>query len=89
MKTKRTVELTKLVSLGFEENVGAADRVLRLLSGAGGVVAAWYVEMPLWARVAATVLGLMWTATGILSKCSIYYALGWSTCPARVPPVAE
>jgi hypothetical protein len=27
-----------------------------------------------------SVLGAMWMATGVLSKCSIYYLLGHSTC---------
>jgi Protein of unknown function (DUF2892) len=75
------MELTKLVTLAFDKNVGTADRVFRLLSGGGLAAAAWYLPVPLWASIVITVFGVMWTATGVLSKCSIYYLLGHSTCP--------
>ncbi len=75
------MEPRKLVTLAFDKNVGPADRVFRLLSGAGLMGAAWYLALPTWAAVGMSVLGLMWLATGVLSKCSIYYLLGWSTCP--------
>lgn len=75
------MDLVKLVTLGFDKNVGAADRVFRLVSGGALSAAGWYLDLPIWASVPMTVLGLMWTATGVLSKCSIYYALGYSTCP--------
>jgi hypothetical protein len=75
------MEIGKLVTLAFSKNVGTVDRVFRLLSGVSLTVAPWCVDVPTWARATMTVLGLMWTATGVLSKCSIYYALGYSTCP--------
>ncbi len=77
------MDLTKLVTLGFDKNVGSADRVSRLLSGGALGAAGWYFDLPLWASIPMTVLGVMWTATGLLSKCSIYYALEYSTCPRR------
>ena len=82
------MDLTKLVTLGFDKNVGSADRVFRLVSGASLVAAGWYLDVPTWARVVLAVIGVMWTATGVLSKCSIYYAVGYSSCPARqtAPP---
>lgn len=76
------MEPKKLLTLTFDENVGTPDRVFRLLSGAGLVGAGWYLSVPLWGAIIMTVFGLMWLATGILSKCSIYYVLGYSTCPA-------
>ena len=75
------MELKKLVSLGFEKNVGTGDRVARLVSGAALVGAGWSLGAPAAACVAMTVFGVMWMATGVLSKCSIYHALGFSTCP--------
>jgi hypothetical protein len=73
------MELRKLVTLTFERNVGTPDRVFRLLSGAGLVAASWTLPLPLWAAVILSVFGAMWFATGVLSKCSIYYLLGRST----------
>ena len=70
----------KLVTLSFDKNVGTPDRVFRLLSGAALTGAGWALGAPLWLAIAASVLGLMWTATGVLSKCSIFYLLGRSTC---------
>lgn len=77
------MDVKKLVTLRFDKNVGASDRIFRLLSGAGLAGAAWYFALPGWAAVPMSVFGLMWFATGVLSKCSIYYALGYSTCPVR------
>lgn len=80
------MDLMKLVTLGFDKNVGSVDRVFRLISGAALGAAGWYLALPLWASIPMTVLGVMWTATGVLSKCSIYYALGYSTCPHEPRP---
>jgi hypothetical protein len=75
------MKLKELITLSFDRNVGAADRVFRLASGASVTAAGWYFNFPLWAGVCTSIFGLMWTATGVFSKCSIYYALGYSTRP--------
>jgi hypothetical protein len=75
------VEIAKLVTMTFPKNVGTADRIFRVLSGMTLAAAPWALDLPIWARVTLTLLGVMWTASGVLSKCSIYYALGYSTCP--------
>jgi hypothetical protein len=80
------MELKKLATLTFDKNVGRRDRVFRLLSGAVLIGAAWYTALPFWSSILLSVLGVMWTATGVLSRCSIYYLLGYSTCPREVPP---
>lgn len=72
--------LKNLLTLSFDKNVGSADRVFRLLSGAGLASVGWYLALPTWATVSMSVFGAMWVATGLLSKCSIYYLLGYSTC---------
>jgi len=82
------MDLTKLVTLTFAKNVGTTDRILRGLSGLSLIGAGWFFHAPLWASITLTVFGLMWTATGVLSRCSIYYLLGYSTCPVvtATPP---
>lgn len=80
------MSLKQLVTLGFDKNVGSTDRVLRLASGAAVIVLGWALGAPRWASIAMTVLGVMWFATGVLSKCSIYYMLGYSTCPVSGEP---
>jgi hypothetical protein len=77
------MELRKLVTLSFDNNVGTADRIFRLASGGAVMGAGWYFGLPVWASVGLSVLGVMWTATGVLSKCSIYYLVGYSTCQRR------
>lgn len=81
------MKFKELITLSFARNVGAPDRLFRLTSGALLTAAGWYFNLPLWVSVGLSVFGSMWTATGVFSKCSIYYALGYSTCP--VGPVAS
>lgn len=76
------MEIKKLLTLTFDKNVGTPDRIFRLLSGAALAGTGWWFGLPVWASATLSVLGVMWTATGILSKCSIYYLLGYSSCPA-------
>jgi amino acid transporter len=75
------MELKRLVTLSFDRNVGTADRIFRLVSGAGLAAAGWFFTLPTLASAGLSVLGIMWFATGVLSKCSIYYLLGYSSCP--------
>ncbi len=78
------MEWTRLVTLTFDRNVGPRDRVFRILSGVGLIASGWALSAPLAVSVTASVLGAMWTLTGVLSRCTVYYLLGHSTCP--VPP---
>jgi uncharacterized membrane protein HdeD (DUF308 family) len=80
------MELKKLVTLTFDKNVGTRDRIFRLLSGAALVGAGWCFAFPIWAAVPMSGFGLMWFATGVFSRCSIYYVLGHSTCPVAGQP---
>lgn len=81
------MDVKKLVTLAFAKNVGPLDRVHRLVVGAGLAGAGWYLALPLQVTIAMSVFGAMWFLTGVLSKCSIYYALGYSTCPASGRPL--
>jgi Protein of unknown function (DUF2892) len=71
----------KLVTLTFAPNVGPWDRLFRLLSGTALGLLGWTLGLSQAAATALSVLGLMWFMTGVLSRCSIYYVLGYSTCP--------
>ncbi len=73
----------ELFSLSFAKNVGGVDRVLRVVSGAGIGASGWALGLGPAVAAPLTVLGAMWLATGVLSKCTIYYLLGFSTCPAK------
>lgn len=75
------MELKRLVTLSFDKNVGTGDRILRLVGGAALTGGGWYLGVPTWASGIMIVLGLMAVLTAILAKCSIYYLLGYSTCP--------
>ena len=70
-----------LLTLSFDKNVGPRDRVFRLASGAATASAGWLAHAPLGMAVGLSLAGAVWMATGILSRCSIYYLLGYSTCP--------
>lgn len=80
-KGDREMDLAKLVTMGFEKNVGTADRIFRVTSGLGLAGSGWLLHLATWQVWLMTVLGIMWTASGALSRCSIYYVLGYSTCP--------
>ena len=70
-----------LLTPSFDKNVGPRDRVFRLASGAAAASAGWLVHAPLGTAIGLSVVGAVWMATGVLSRCSIYYLLGYSTCP--------
>lgn len=80
------MELKKLVTISFDKNVGTADRVLRGAAGIALTGAGWYVGIPTWAAAGMSVLGVMTLATAVLSKCSIYYLMGYSSCPISGAP---
>jgi apolipoprotein N-acyltransferase len=75
-------------ALAFARNVGRGDRLLRLISGAALTGVGWYLGATPWIAVTLSVFGLMWTSTGVLAQCSIYYALEYATCPVSGEPSA-
>lgn len=70
-----------LLTLSFDKNVGPRDRVFRLASGAAAASAGWLVQAPWGTAIGLSVAGAAWMATGVLSRCTIYYLLGYSSCP--------
>jgi len=75
------MNVKNLLTLSFDKNVGARDRVFRLASGAAAASAGWLVHAPLGTAIGLSIAGAVWMATGVLSRCSIYYLLGYSTRP--------
>jgi hypothetical protein len=73
--------LDGLLIPSFDKNVGPRDRVFRLASGAATASAGWLLHAPIGMGIGLSVAGAVWMATGVLSRCSIYYLLGYSTCP--------
>lgn len=83
------MELAKLLTLSFPNNVGPRDRIVRILTGIGAIAAAALLPWPLGAKVALGLGGVLWALTGVLRKCSVYYLLGYSSCPAESSPPAD
>jgi hypothetical protein len=83
------MSLKQAITLSYPHNVGTADRVFRLISGVTLMAAGWHYALPLAATIGLTLAGAMWTSTAVLSKCSIYYALGYSTCPVSGKPAGS
>lgn len=75
------MNVKELVTYSFARNVGPRDRALRIATGLALGGAAWFIGAPPWAAVALTIVGVMWTLTGVVGRCALYYMLGYSTCP--------
>ena len=72
----------------FAPNVGAVDRVVRAAVGLGLVALGVSAVDATALRVALVGTGVATLATGVLARCSIYYLLGFSTCPISGKPRA-
>lgn len=69
------------VAANTTRNVGQWDRVVRALLPVA-IFALWTVDvLPTWAAVPLGVFTLIFVPTSFTGACSIYYLLGWSTCP--------
>jgi hypothetical protein len=75
------MNVKSLMTLSFDKNVGPRDRVFRLVSGAAAASTGWLLHAPLNVAIGLSAAGVVWMATGVLSRCSIYYLIGYSTCP--------
>jgi hypothetical protein len=67
-------------------NVGTTDRIIRALPIV--IVAALYFAgyLPLGWAIGLGVFSLMLLATSLMGVCSVYYMLGYSTCPVSGQP---
>jgi hypothetical protein len=75
--------ISNIVRMAQTRNVGALDRVLRALPAP---LVAWFVYSGTLSGVVAWAAGIvaaMLAVTAVTCSCSIYYMLGWSTCPVR------
>jgi hypothetical protein len=61
------------------KNVGTVDRVVRVVGGLG--LLSLFVVAPDSPYKWLGVLGAVFVATGLASRCPIYTAIGVSTCP--------
>lgn len=62
----------------FKTNVGAIDRIARVLIGLVLLGLAVTGSIGLWGYI-----GLVPLATGLLGTCPLYSVLGFSTCPMK------
>ncbi len=76
------MQITKLLTYSFARNVGVADRALRMALGAAIAALPWLITLPLGIGYGVSTIGAMIFVTGIVSRCALYYLLGYSTCPA-------
>ncbi len=80
------MQLRKLLTLTFDRNVGAVDRIMRIAIGTALIAVPWLVDFPIGINYAAVIIGAMTTASGLLARCTVYYLLGYSTCPISNKP---
>ena len=65
----------------FSKNVGAADRILRIIIGLG--LLAGFVLNPDGAYRWLYLIGLVPLVTGLMSSCPLYSLFGINTCPMK------
>ena len=75
-----------LIRANSTRNIGWWDRILRALLTPlvgyliyAGILSGWFA-------VLLGIIALMLLPTSLTGACSIYYALGWSTCPISSQP---
>lgn len=76
----------KFLEVMNTKNVGVLDRTLRILAGVTLMVIAAINYTSLALAIPLGILGLNVAMTGIRGVCSIYYMLGYSTCPISNKP---
>lgn len=59
----------------FEKNMGAGDRVVRFLLGAGLIASAYIGALGAWAYI-----GIIPVITSALGSCPAYSIFGFTTC---------
>lgn len=62
------------------QNLGTADRVIRILVGAGLIAATLLGYIGVWGWI-----GIVPLATGLLRVCPAYLPFGFSTCAVKSP----
>lgn len=67
----------------MKQNVGTADRAIRIIVGVAIIVLG--IVLHSWWGL----LGLLPIATGLMSCCGVYSLLGITTCPTDKPTVTK
>ena len=80
------MQIRKLLTLSFDRNVGALDRILRITLGAALAASPAFVPMPSGVLYAVVIVGAMIALSGFLARCTVYYLLGYRTCPISGTP---
>lgn len=70
-----------LPKLFTEKNVGGIDRLLRLVVGVVFLAAALFANLELWVKLLFGLIALAGLGTGLLSHCTLYSLIGFSTLP--------
>lgn len=65
----------------FKSNVGAADRILRIVVGLALLAVFFIYPDASWRYFA--LIGSVPLVTGLLGTCPLYSLFGMSTCPAK------
>lgn len=73
------MQISKLITYSFAKNVGAKDRVFRMVSGLALAIIPWMIGFPLGIGIVLTIGGIAWFGTGVVSRCGAYYIFGHST----------
>ncbi|MFC5382058.1 YgaP family membrane protein [Aquipuribacter nitratireducens] len=73
----------RIIAANTTRNVGRTDRAVRALLPFVVLLLWWAEVLPTWAALPLGLFTLMLFPTAFTAACSIYYALGWSTCPVR------
>lgn len=78
--------LKRLFTYSFDPNVGALDRFARITSGLALIAVPSLIGAPGWGVILLGAAGLAWAATGVLSRCGVYYLFGVSTLGRQTTP---
>lgn len=73
----------RVVAANTTRNLGRTDRAVRAVLPFVVLGLWWAGVLPTWAALPVGIFTLMLFPTAFTGACSIYYALGWSTCPVR------
>ena len=64
-------------------NVGGLERTIRIVLGVIFLAVAFFVELPMWGAVVASVVGAVAFITGAVGFCPAWLLLGIDTCSTK------
>lgn len=78
--------IKKFIEIMNTKNVGYWDRALRILVGILLIAIGVHNHASIGITIALVLIGINVAMTGIRGVCSIYYMLGYLTCPISNKP---